>query len=92
MSARWVRKDTPTIMSGLVVRYRWFEASANEPEVNASRDGVSIGGAWPVMTDDEICAVVEILNLARAQHHAIAKSGSARADWVPRDPRKGAFG
>lgn len=59
---QFYRKDTPTIMSGLVVRYRVFSDHYNG-EISASRDGVLIQGAFPsVMAKesiDEICAVLQ---------------------------------
>jgi len=46
----WEFEETPTVMSGLVVRWTpkrrpW----ANYPEVSASREGVAVQGHWPVM-------------------------------------------
>ncbi|MFW6098066.1 MAG: hypothetical protein ACOC9Z_08310 [Chloroflexota bacterium] len=48
----FVRQDYPTIMSGWVVRYRVANDAYNG-EINASRDGWSILGRWPVMRDRE---------------------------------------
>lgn len=95
MIGRWVRKDYPTIMSGLVVRYFWRDRGAgigNEPEVNASRDGVSLQGMWPEMGKDDLLWLRFILDRAAAQHECIATTGKATDDNIERDDRRGAFG
>lgn len=63
----FIRKDFPTIMSGLVVRYQ-ITSEPYTAEINASRDGVGIFGMWPVM-DTESTVIVEE-TLARARIHA----------------------
>jgi hypothetical protein len=62
----FIRKDTPTVMSGLVVRYQ-LESDIYSGEINASRDGVSLCGRWPIMSADESVMVEETLARARLQ-------------------------
>lgn len=61
------RKDTPTVMSGLVVRYK-ITSEPYTAEVNASREGVSLYGTWPIMDTESTKLVEEVL--ARARIHA----------------------
>lgn len=61
------RKSYPTIMDGEVIRYTkniW----RNAPEVNASRNGVSIAGSWPTMTPRDVDDLIGILRIAVADH------------------------
>lgn len=62
----FTRRDTPTIMSGLVVRYK-LTSDLYDGEINASRDGVGIAGHWPIM-DTESCVLFE-KTVARARVH-----------------------
>lgn len=63
----FVRRDTPTVMDGLVVRYQINPAlwRIYSGQINASREGVGLSGTWPIM-DAELCVVVEE-QLARAR-------------------------
>ena len=74
------REDTPTIMDGWVVRYS-LRGGWNG-EINASRNGLSISGRWPVMKHpaqkDEIIAT-----LHKAEAHYLHLSG--RDDPKPLD-------
>lgn len=66
------RKTYPTIMDGKVIRYTrnlWL----NAPEVNASRNGVSIAGAWPTMTPRDVDDLIAILRIAAADHKRLKK-------------------
>ena len=63
----FIRKDFPTIMSGLVVRYR-LTSEMYDGEINASRDGVGVTGCFPIM-DVETCVLFEE-TMARARIHA----------------------
>lgn len=45
----FTRKRTPTIMDGLVIR--WQLAEPYTGQINASRNGVWIGGTFPVSSD-----------------------------------------
>lgn len=66
---RFAREETPTIMSGRVVRWLMVPAPwHNCPEVSASRDGVLISGAWPIMTDDALNDLREVLSLAQKEY------------------------
>lgn len=44
----FTRKDTPTIMDGMVVRYR-----CGNFEINASRNGISTQGSLPMVWREE---------------------------------------
>lgn len=62
----FIRKDTPTIMDGLVVRYQ-LESDVYNGEINASRNGVSISGRWPILSIEECVIVEEYIARARVQ-------------------------
>lgn len=63
-----VRKDFPTIMDGLVVRYQF----GNHYEISASRNGVIVD--LPLIgTEDEWSIVLHYLNRARLQHTALSR-------------------
>lgn len=64
---KFIRKDTPTIMSGFVVRYI-LDSNPYDGEINASRDGVGVAGRWPIMST-ESCVLFEE-TMARARVHA----------------------
>lgn len=65
---KFVRKDYPTIMSGLVIRYK-LDSDQWDAEINASRDGVSLRGIWPVVPPEQAVVIEE--TLARARIHAL---------------------
>jgi hypothetical protein len=69
----FIRKDYPTIMSGLVIRYIPEDEESNmyDYQINASRDGVSISGRWPIMTFEGAVVVEEYLTRARWHHRHI---------------------
>ena len=57
-----------TIMSGLVVRWRFAPKHGDvrsDAEINASRDGVSICGSWPIMGNETLERVIATLEVAR---------------------------
>lgn len=62
----FTRKDTPTIMDGLVVRYQ-LTTDAYDGEINASRNGVGILGRWPILSVEECVIVEEYIARARVQ-------------------------
>lgn len=62
----FIRKDTPTVMDGLVVRWQ-LTSDVYTGEINASRNGVSLFGHWPIMTTEETVMVEETLARARVQ-------------------------
>lgn len=66
------RKDTPTVMDGLVVRYQ-LESDIYSGEINASRNGVSISGRWPILSTEETVMVEETLARARVQAQQLAQ-------------------
>jgi hypothetical protein len=63
----FLRKDTSTIMDGMVVRYQ-----CGGFEINTSRNGVSTHGAMPIIHhQDDLDIVVEYLKRAFRQHAAM---------------------
>ena len=67
------RKYT-TIMSGLVVRWK-FKDSSYDSEINASRDGVSISGSWPIMKGNTCANIISVLEDARKVHFRLLDNG-----------------
>ena len=65
---KFYRYDTPTIMSGLVVRYQMEHSGG---QVNASRQGVGVQGSWPIMDDEEIEIVYALMKRASEQANAL---------------------
>jgi hypothetical protein len=62
------RTDYPTIQDGLVVRYE-IRGNSWDGEINASRNGVSISGHWPIMSHDgQVDEIIDTLKKARAHH------------------------
>jgi hypothetical protein len=62
----------PTIMSGVVVRWTFPKPTSYDAEVNASRDGVSIQGCWPIMKGKAVADLVTILGTAICVHERLA--------------------
>lgn len=63
----FLRRETPTVMDGLVVRYQlnpelWRNYTG---QINASRNGVGLAGIWPIMDADLVVVVEEHLIRAR---------------------------
>ena len=79
----WYCQRYPTIMSGLVLRFRRRERLwANEPEINASSDGVCICGAWPIMRD--VSELKMLLSLAARCSELIRRNGhDAQFPFLP---------
>lgn len=75
----FTRKDTPTIMDGLVVRWQ-IGGDVYTGEINASRNGVSIRGTWPVMSAETAAVVEEQLAYARIAHAEIRRTGQCPPD------------
>lgn len=69
MSIHFERKDCPTIMAGLVVRYQ-LQDGDSDAEINASREGVSLQGeVWPIMAlQESIAEIIRTLRKARIHH------------------------
>ena len=63
----------PTIMSGIVVRWRFAPPLPYDAEINASRDGVSICGCWPIMSGKVVAEVTTTLGMAVAAHERLRK-------------------
>lgn len=66
---KFTRRDTPTVMSGLVIRYVMTEEYRYDGQINASRYGVCISGSFPVMDTEDTVLVEE--TLGRARIHAL---------------------
>ena len=77
------RQDCPTIMDGMVVRYK--VQGGYSGQINASRNGVSLTG-FPVMkTDEEIDEVIEALHKARRHYRHLARgTGEPLGEIDPR--------
>ena len=82
---RFEVEETQTICDGLVVRWK-AKLWANNPEISASRNGVSIAGAWPVMSEDSTAQVIALLcDATRIQKELAAgtyRKGSAAAIYA----------
>ena len=70
------RRRTATICDGMVIRYEFACNWANTPEVNASRNGVSLCGSWPVFKTLEKFRAV--LDLAWGDYEALREDPDAR--------------
>lgn len=68
----FTRKDTPTVMDGMVVRYQ-IQSEVYSGEINASRNGVSLSGHWPVFSADDSVIVEEHIARARVQAQHLAQ-------------------
>lgn len=77
----FIRNDTPTIMDGLVIRWK-IGGDVYTGEINASRNGVSIRGTWPVMSAETIAVVEEQLTCARIAHEEIRQTGQCPPDSI----------
>ncbi len=66
---KFIRKDTPTIMSGKVVRYQADEQN----EISASRNYVSVR-VDGIMHQEELDAVIEYLKRAFRQYVQLKSS------------------
>lgn len=76
MILNWKAVAHPTILDGLVVRFRLKKQPwRNEPEVSASRNGVMLHGAWGAMDAAAVAEVREVLELAVRVHKTIAHEG-----------------
>lgn len=62
---------TPTVMSGLVVR--WNPAANLNAEVSASRDAVCITGFWELSSPTDIAMFRTVLAQAEEARHLIAR-------------------
>jgi hypothetical protein len=48
------RTETSTVEDGPAVRYKLIGHGLNGPQISASRNGVGIGGWWPIIDSKEI--------------------------------------
>lgn len=81
-SLSFERQDTPTVMSGLVVRYT-LVSDLYDGQINASRDGVGVSGRWPIMTTEQAVAFEEQLARARVQHNHLSVERGLYARVAP---------
>lgn len=70
-SLTFERQDTPTVMDGLVVRYK-LVSDLHDGQINASRNGVGVLGRWPIMTTEQTVAFEEQLARVRVQHNHLS--------------------
>lgn len=67
---KFEREDTPTIMDGVVVRYK-FGAF----EISASRNGLMVQGGSSLIDDyGDLQMVIEYLHRAFRQHNCLSKN------------------
>ena len=82
---RFEVRETHTVCDGLVIRWQ-SKIWANHPEISASRNGVSIAGAWPMMSEDSTAQVIALLcDASRIQKELAAgtyRKGSAAAIYA----------
>ena len=79
----FTREDNPTIMDGLVVRYK-----CGHFEINASRNGISTDGHLPRIDDQEdFDVLIEYFKRAFHQHEALCRRNrlSGRNDPIPEE-------
>lgn len=63
------RTDCPTVMSGLVVRYKLRTEGNLDGEITASREGVTVQGTWPEMAAiEDIRRFERMLRLAHLHY------------------------
>lgn len=74
---KFVRKDVPTIMDGLVVRYKLASEFSGDGEISASRNGVCISGYFPVMSEELVLELMAVLHKALIQHRHIERTDQA---------------
>ena len=72
---KFTKEETPTIMDGKVIRWKLENVNwPNKPEISASRNGVLISGAWPVVSSREpIDQIISQLNEAYSVHVKLKK-------------------
>ena len=70
---KWQRKDTQTIMSGMVVRYRPILRHSSF-EVSASRDGICVQGGQCGMTGGDMTTLRSVLTAAEYQYNRLCNN------------------
>jgi hypothetical protein len=70
------REDTPTIMDGLVVRYRLWGSGAGGFEISASRNGVVVGGYSPTCGLEQVDAIRLVLWWCARQFDVLQQRGA----------------
>ena len=68
---KFEREETPTVMDGIVIRWRAIVGWHDIPEISASRNGVLISGSWPVLEGKGIEAVKAQLDEAHAKYQEL---------------------
>lgn len=75
---RFYRHDTPTIMDGIVVRYK---LEHYDGEISASRNGVAISGTWPgIQNIDDLSDLRRVLFRAHEHFVVLARPRYAYED------------
>ena len=70
---RFVRKDYPTVTSGLVITFRAYRNNINQTfEISASANGVSLNGSVSLNTFDETIRVHQLMKKAWQIHRNLA--------------------
>lgn len=80
----FIRQDYPTIMDGLVIRYR-LRSPAFDGEISASRNGICISGSWPTMDATAAPLIVEVLLRADLQAKHLRNVAGAQRRVQPLD-------
>jgi len=65
---------TPTIMSGLVIR--WNPAGNLNAEISASRDAICVSGYWELNSPTQIALFRTALAQAEEARHLLARNGT----------------
>lgn len=76
----FTRKETPTIMSGRVIRWQ-LNADPFDGEISASRDGVLICGHWPVLSDPEALVEIKAILDEAQREHELMRVAYRRGIW-----------
>lgn len=80
----FIRKDYPTIMSGWVTRYT-INSSRYDGEINASRDGWSIQGNWPIMDSHAVVEFGRTIRKAHLIYRGLNGRGGEKAGPLPEE-------
>ena len=78
------RDDTPTVMDGIVVRYK---LSGVTGQISASRNGVCVSGYFPVMPDGAVASFLETFHEALVQYRSIRDTGEPLAESEANEAR-----
>lgn len=82
------RKDTPTIMDGMVVRYQRTASGYNDLEISASRNKVHVAGCLDIHSRSLLMETIQTLATAFVQYQELAPNSGAlynRREPLPDD-------